>query len=46
MKTGLILVTILCIVNFCISGSIYKKVLLDDSEALCLDGSPGAYYIS
>lgn len=24
----------------------YDKVVLDDPAALCLDGSPGAYYIS
>ena len=24
----------------------YKLVLLDDPDALCLDGSPGAYYYS
>lgn len=23
----------------------YNKVVLDDPEAKCLDGSPGAYYI-
>ena len=24
---------------------LYQKVLLSDTTALCLDGSPGAYYI-
>lgn len=27
-------------------AAVYHKVLLKDQDALCLDGSPGAYYIS
>lgn len=27
-------------------AAVYHKVLLKDPDALCLDGSPGAYYIS
>lgn len=27
-------------------AAVYKKVVVDDKDALCLDGSPGAYYIS
>lgn len=27
-------------------AAVYHKVLLKDPAALCLDGSPGAYYIS
>lgn len=28
------------------SKAYYNKVVINDPDALCLDGSPGAYYIS
>lgn len=27
-------------------GALYKKVVVDDKDALCLDGSQGVYYLS
>jgi hypothetical protein len=42
MYKTLLFTTLVLIVS---SQQIYQKVLLSDKSALCLDGSPGVYYI-
>ena len=38
---------LLCLIALAYSqAALYQKVLLTNPGALCLDGSPGAYYIS
>lgn len=44
-KTLSITFTILCIVTIVNCVANFKKVVLTDSDALCLDGTPGAYYV-
>jgi hypothetical protein len=45
MKKQIVLLAIfICLVYS--QAANYKKVIVDDKDALCLDGSPGAYYIS
>lgn len=43
------LIKYLFIVYFLYSSAsaqaVFKKILLDDPQAVCLDGTPGAYYI-
>jgi len=34
------------LVAVCLSDSIFNRQLLQSNTAVCLDGSPGAYYIS
>lgn len=37
----------LCLIILtCSQSAIYKKVIVEDKDALCLDGTPGVYYIS
>ena len=43
MNFVLLLIFIMCLINC--DSLILKKVNLKDPGALCLDGSPGAYYI-
>lgn len=33
------------IITVVYTSLVYQKVNLEDKDALCLDGSPGAYYI-
>lgn len=40
-----ILVISVCVVQVLSQAATYTKVVLDDPSALCLDGSPGAYYV-
>jgi hypothetical protein len=47
--SSLILAAIILLVVFLTNKrkeAIFDLVLLEDPEALCLDGSPGSYYIS
>jgi hypothetical protein len=46
IKMKVILLILLSIAFINSQGGIFQKVLLNDSNALCLDGTPGAYYIS
>lgn len=41
---GYLFISFLAVV--CLSGSIFNRHLLQNAAAVCLDGSPGAYYIS
>ena len=43
MEKAFILVIIVCL-GSC-QDAVFQKVLLKDPGALCLDGTPGAYYI-
>lgn len=36
---------IILIITAVSASLVYQKVVLEDKDALCLDGSPGAYYI-
>lgn len=35
------------LITLCVTqAAVYKKFIVDDRDALCLDGSPGVYYLS
>lgn len=40
------LLIIIAILSLTYSSLLYQKVVLDDPNAKCLDGSPGAYFVS
>ncbi len=42
MLKALIFAALVILAN---SELVYQKIVLEDKQALCLDGSPGAYYI-
>lgn len=39
------LAILLLLVASCMTYSVYKKFMVDDPDALCLDGTTPAYYI-
>jgi len=39
------LLILIAIISLACSKLLYQKVVLDDPNAKCLDGSPGAYYV-
>lgn len=43
MRIALLLSTILLLTS---AEQLYQKITLNDPRALCLDGSPGAYYLT
>ncbi len=45
MKLAAILTVLLVAIQPINSVANYKKVVLTNPEALCLDGTPGAYYV-
>lgn len=41
-----IILLLVCVALAGAQGAFYKKVVVDDKDARCLDGTPGVYYIS
>jgi len=37
--------TTLLLINNLLAANTFNKVMVDDAEALCLDGTKGAYYV-